>query len=144
MHEQVACSSYGAKLQCWKERTGVTHIGVSRGPQTLWPSGQRWKPESTPLGVPQTSVHGRVVFTAGSSKTAPYAVSVVSATRESKESSRLFSRPLGPIPCVASTATTWVNLPNVGGQPTRMNQVRQRACNRHFAHGRTSALQYRL
>ena len=33
---------------------------------------------------------------------------------------------------------------NVGGQPTRMYQVRQWACNRHFAHGRTLALQYRL
>ena len=39
---------------------------------------------------------------------------------------------------------TWMNLPKVGGQPTRMYQVRQWACNRHFAHGRTSALQYRL
>ena len=37
-----------------------------------------------------------------------------------------------------------VNLPNVGGQPTRMYQVRQWACNRHFGYGRTSALQYRL
>ena len=123
MHEQDACSSFGAKLQCWKGRIGETYIGVSRGPQTLWPSGQRWKPEITPLGVPQTSVHGRVV---------------------SKEFSRLFSRPFGSIPCVASSATTWVNLPNVGGQPTRMYQVRQWACNRHFGYGRTSALQYRL
>ena len=30
--------------------------------QTLWPSGQRRKPEITPLGVPQTSFHGRVVL----------------------------------------------------------------------------------
>ena len=66
------------------------------------------------------------------------------ATRESKEFSRTFSRPFGSIPCVASSATTWVNLPNVGGQPTRMYQVRQWACNRHFGYGRTSALQYRL
>ena len=65
-------------------------------------------------------------------------------TRESKEFSRLFSRPIGSIPCVASSATTWVNLPNVGGQPTRMYLVRQWTCNRHFAHGRTLALQYRL
>ena len=49
----------------------------------------------------------------------------------------------GP-PCVASSATTWVNLPSIGGQPTRMYQVRQWACNRHSADGRTSALQYRL
>ena len=66
------------------------------------------------------------------------------ATRESKEFSRLFSRSVGSIPCVASSATTWANLPNVGRQPTRMYQVRQWACNRHFAHGRTLALQYRL
>ena len=57
---------------------------------------------------------------------------------------RTFSRPFGSIPCVASSATTWVNLPNVGGQPTRMYQVRQWACNRHFGYGWTSALQYRL
>ena len=36
------------------------------------------------------------------------------ATRESKELSRTFPRPFGSIPCVASSATTWVNLPNVG------------------------------
>ena len=65
------------------------------------------------------------------------------ATRESKEFSRTFSRPFGSIPCVASSATTWVNLPDVGGQLTRMYQVRQWACNRHFGYGRTSA-QYRL
>ena len=35
MHEQDACGSFGAKLQCWKGRIGETHIGVSRGPQTL-------------------------------------------------------------------------------------------------------------
>ena len=66
------------------------------------------------------------------------------ATRESKVLSRTFSRPFGSIPGVASSATTWVNLPNVGGQPTRMYQVRQWACNRHLGYGRTSALQYRL
>ena len=66
------------------------------------------------------------------------------ATRESKVLYRTFSRPFGSIPCVASSATTWVNLPNVGGQPTRMYQVRQWACNRHLGYGRTSALQYRL
>ena len=48
------------------------------------------------------------------------------------------------IPCVASSAITWVNLPSVGGQLTRMYQVRQWACNGHSAHGRTSMLQYRL
>ena len=53
-------------------------------------------------------------------------------------------RPSGSTPCVASSATTWVNLPNVGGQPTRMYQLRQWACNRHLGYGRTSALQYRL
>ena len=53
-------------------------------------------------------------------------------------------RPFGSIPCVASSATTWVNLPNVGGQPTRMYQLRQWACNRHLGYGRTSGLQYRL
>ena len=56
----------------------------------------------------------------------------------------IFSEPSGSIPCVASSAITWVNLPTVGSQPTRMYQVRQWACNRHFAHSRTSALQYRL
>ena len=66
------------------------------------------------------------------------------ATRESKVLSRTFSRPFGSIPCVASSAATWVNLPNVGGQPTQMYQVRQWACNRHLGYGRTSALQYRL
>ena len=45
---------------------------------------------------------------------------------------------------MASSAITWVNLPSVGGQPTRMYQVRRWACNRHSAHGRTSTLQYRL
>ena len=147
MHEQDACSSFGAKLQCWKGRIGETHIGVSRGPQTLWPSGQRWQPEITRLGVPQTSV-GRVVFTAGLSKPAPYTVSVVRVFSLPQGNQRSFPdpilRPVGSIPCVASSATTWVNLPNVGGQPTRMYQVRQWACNSHFAHGRTLALQYRL
>ena len=85
MHEQDACGSFGAKLQCWKGRIGKIHIGVSRGPQTLWPSGQRWQPEITPLGVPQTSVQGRVVSTAGLSKPALYTVSVL----------RVFSLPQG-------------------------------------------------
>ena len=31
MHEQDACGSFGAKLQCWKGRIGKIHIGVSRG-----------------------------------------------------------------------------------------------------------------
>ena len=35
-----------------------------------------------------------------------------------------FSEPSGSIPCVASSAITWVNLPSVGGQPTRI-QSRQ-------------------
>ena len=55
-------STVCAKLQCWKGRVGETHIGVSRGPQTLWPSGQRLKLESTPLGEPQTSFHARVAL----------------------------------------------------------------------------------
>ena len=42
--------------------TGETYTGVSRGPQTLWPSGQRRKPEITPLDVPQASFHGRFVL----------------------------------------------------------------------------------
>ena len=50
--------------------------------------------------------------------------------------SRLFSKPSGSIPCVASSAITWVNLPTVGDQPTRMYQLRQWACNRHSVHGR--------
>ena len=53
-------------------------------------------------------------------------------------SSRIFCEPSGPIPCVASSAITWVNLPTVGGQPTRMYQLRQWACNRHSVHGKTS------
>ena len=61
LHEQDA-SPVGAKLQCWKGRVGKTHIGVSRGPQDLWPSGQRLKSEITPLGVPQTSFHARVAL----------------------------------------------------------------------------------
>ena len=46
--------------------------------------------------------------------------------------------PSGSIPCVASSAITWVNLPTVGGQPTRMYQLRQWACDRHSVHGRTT------
>ena len=110
--------------------------------------GSEMKTRNHPLGVPQTSVHGRVAFTAGLSKPSTIycqcGQGFFSATRESKELSRTFSRPFGSIPCVASSATTWVNLPNVGGQPTRMYQVRQWACNRHFGYGGTSALQYRL
>ena len=49
----------------------------------------------------------------------------------------IFSEPSGSIPCVASLAITWVNLPTVGGQPTQMYQSRQWACNRHSVHGRT-------
>ena len=52
-------------------------------------------------------------------------------------SSMIFSEPSGSIPCVASLAITWVNLPTVGGQPTQMYQSRQWACNRHSVHGRT-------
>ena len=46
----------------------------------------------------------------------------------------IFSEPSGSIPCVASLAITWVNLPTVSGQPY---QSRQWACNRHSVHGRT-------
>ena len=49
----------------------------------------------------------------------------------------IFSEPSGSIPCVASLAITWVNLPTVGGQPTQMYQSKQWACNRHSVHGRT-------
>ena len=52
-------------------------------------------------------------------------------------SSMIFSEPSGSIPCVASLAITWVNLPTVGGQPTQMYQSKQWACNRHSVHGRT-------
>ena len=45
--------------------------------------------------------------------------------------------PSGSIPCVASLAITWVNLPTVGGQPTQMYQSKQWACTRHSVHGRT-------
>ena len=33
----------------------------------------------------------------------------------------IFSEPSGSIPCLASLAITWVNLPTVGGQPTQMS-----------------------
>ena len=49
----------------------------------------------------------------------------------------IFSVPSGSIPCVASLAITWVNLPTVGGQLTQMYQSRQWARNRHSVHGRT-------
>ena len=49
----------------------------------------------------------------------------------------VLSEPSGSIPWVASSAITWVNLPTVGGQPTRMYQSRQWACNRHSVHGGT-------
>ena len=52
----------------------------------------------------------------------------------------VFSEPSGSIPCVASSAITWVNLPVVGVQPTRMYQSRQWACNRHSVHGGTTQL----
>ena len=51
----------------------------------------------------------------------------------------IFSVPSGSIPCVASLAITWVNLPTVGGQPTQMYQSRQWARNRHCVHGRTKS-----
>ena len=70
-------STVGAKLQCWKGRVGETHIGVSRGPQTLWPSGQRLKSEITPLGVPQTSFHARVALLLVFSESAIYTIRVV-------------------------------------------------------------------
>ena len=46
------------------------------------------------------------------------------------------------IPCVASSTNTWVNLPTVGSQPTRMYQLRYRyritstwlACVRKLTH----------
>ena len=46
-------------LQGLKGRTAKTHIGVSRWPQTLRPSCQRWLSYITPLGVPQTSVQDK-------------------------------------------------------------------------------------
>ena len=49
----------------------------------------------------------------------------------------ILSVPSGSIPCVASLAITWVNLPTVGGQPTQMYQSKQWACTRHSVHGRT-------
>ena len=132
-------STVGAKLQCWKGRVGETHIGVSRGPQTLWPSGQRLKSEITPLGVPQTSFHARVALLLVC-QNRQYILSGLSGIFPTTS----LLRPFGSIPCVASSATTWVNLPNVGRQPTRMYQLRQWACNRHLGYGRTSALQCRL
>ena len=128
----------------WSLRTA--YIGVSRGPQTLWPSGQKRKPEITPLGVPQTSFHGRVGLLlvrqnrhhilSGRSGFFPCHKGIKGVFQNLLQA-------FGSIPCVASSATTWVNLPDVGGQLTRMYQVRQWACNRHFGYGRTSA-QYRL
>ena len=100
--------------------------------------GSEMKTRYHPIGRATDICQGRVVFTAGLSKPAPFTVNVFRvfpATRESKECSRLFSQPFGSIPCVASSATTWVNLPSVGGQPTRIYQVRQWACNRHSVHG---------
>ena len=49
----------------------------------------------------------------------------------------ILSEPSGSLPCVASSAITWVNLPTVGGQPTQMYQSKQWACARHSVHGRT-------
>ena len=49
----------------------------------------------------------------------------------------ILSEPSGSMPCVASSAITWVNLPTVGGQPTQMYQLLQWACTKHSVHGRT-------
>ena len=100
--------------------------------------------EITPQGVQQTYVHGRVISTAGLSKPAPLTVIVVRVYSlpqgNSMSFNRIFSGPSRSIPCVASSAITWVNLPTVGGQPTRMYQLRQWACNRHSVHGRTGSI----
>ena len=93
---------------------------------------QPWTSDSLALGSEMTtgnhpigratSVQGRVVFTAGLSKPALYTVSVVRvfSLPQGNQRSFLDSSPGLSGLYLASSATTWVNLPNVGGQPTRM------------------------
>ena len=50
MHEQAAYHWNAYKLQCFWGRIGETHIGVSREPQSLWPSWQRWQTRNHSTG----------------------------------------------------------------------------------------------
>ena len=101
-------SSSGAKLQCWKGRIGETYTGVSRGPQTLW------KTRNHPIGRATDICPWSGCFYCWFVKTGTIycqcGQGFFPATRESKVLSRTFSRPVGSIPCVASSATTWVKL----------------------------------
>ena len=49
-HEQAAYHWNAYKLQCFWGRIGETHIGVSREPQSLWPSCQRWQTRNHSTG----------------------------------------------------------------------------------------------
>ena len=70
----------------------------------------------------------KVGFYAGLVKPAPLTVSngrvySLPPWNYMRASSVILSEPSGSMPCVASSAITWVNLPTVGGQPTQMYQL---------------------
>ena len=118
----------------------MTHIGVSREPQSLRPSCQKWQTKNHSTGG-ATDIFPRwdsmLVW-----RNQHHSLSVTEGfilyhSGITLASSTILSEPSGSIPCVASSAITWVNLPTVGGQPTQMYQLLQWACSKHSVHGRT-------